>query len=364
VLVISFSLIAAITIAIGTWAISQTISDYLSSTMNERVARDMQLAKTFYDLMLGEIEGITSRLAADPLVVENLKATGSEIGPSRAILKRQIASDLTSLGLGGNHLVAALDADGNILAAQLLTPDNKLLTLNSDGNWMELGIIQKAITSGNALAATEVIPANLLGQVGLDSQAQIDVIDTVRAAQQMFDPREGSAGLAMTSVSPVKSADGQVDGAMVAFHLINNDFTLVDRIKEVAGIDTATIFHGDLRVSTNVMTPESTRAIGTRVSQEVGEVVLQEGKEFVGPAFVVNEDYITRYDPLKNHSGKVIGILYVGARQASFQRLLNNFNQRILLVGIATILLTIIITTPVSRMITDPLNQLYGMCFV
>jgi signal transduction histidine kinase len=86
--------------------------------------------------------------------------------------------------------------------------------------------------------------------------------------------------------------------------------------------------------------------------------VLLQGKEYVGTAFVVNENYITRYDPLKDQSGQVIGILYVGARQASFQRLLNSFNQRILLVALGTILLTIIITTPVSRVITHPLNQL------
>ena len=106
------------------------------------------------------------------------------------------------------------------------------------------------------------------------------------------------------------------------------------------------------------MTLEGLRAIGTRLSQEVSDVVLRNGEEFVGPAFVVNADYITRYDPVRNHLGRVIGIIYVGAKQASFQRLLNNFNQRILLVALGTILLTIIITVPVSQRITSPLNQL------
>jgi two-component system, NtrC family, sensor kinase len=61
---------------------------------------------------------------------------------------------------------------------------------------------------------------------------------------------------------------------------------------------------------------------------------------------------------LKDHSGKVVGIIYVGAKQASFQGLLNSFNQRILLVALGTILLTIFITVPVSQRITNPLNQL------
>lgn len=358
VLVISFSLIAALAIAVGALSISITISDYLSDTMNERIARDMGLAESFYDQKLNEIEGITTRLSKDTLVTENIDRARQGDEQSRTILEEQIANDLSSPGLEGNHFIAVLDKDGSIQAAQSLSASKLLNIINPQGNWIDLPIIQKTISKGSPLAATEIIPPELLQQVGLADEAQIAVLQTPKASPQLFDAREGSAGLALVSVSPVKDQTGEVLGAVMAFHLINNDFTIVDRIKEIAGIDTATIFFGDLRVSTNVMTQESKRAIGTRISQEVSDVVLQQGQEFVGPAFVVNEDYITRYDPLRDHLGKVIGILYVGARQASFQRLLNNFNQRIILVAIGMVLLTIFITTPVSRMITNPLNQL------
>ncbi len=170
--------------------------------------------------------------------------------------------------------------------------------------------------------------------------------------------REGTAGLALVSVSPIKDEEDNVAGAVLAMHLFNNDFTLVDRIKTVAGIDTATIFLGDLRVSTNVMTLDGERAIGTRLSEEVSDVVLNQGDEYTGPAFVVNENYITRYDPLEDHTGKRIGILYVGAKQASFYKLVNTFNQRIVLVALGMMLFTFILTTPVSRVITRPLEQI------
>jgi two-component system NtrC family sensor kinase len=194
--------------------------------------------------------------------------------------------------------------------------------------------------------------------VDLSDQARISLLDTPRASPILFDVREGSAGLALVSASGIDNAKGETLGCVLDFQLLNNDFTLVDRIKEVAGIDTATIFFGDLRVSTNVLDSDGNRAIGTRVSQEVSDYVLMQGQQIVGPAFVVNEEYITRYDPLRNHLGEVIGILYVGAKQASFQRLVRDFNQQISLVAIGTVLLTIIITTPVSRMITRPLDQL------
>ena len=358
VLVISFSLVAALTIIVGAWAISRTISDYLAEAMSERVARDMQLAKADYDLMLSEIAGTTNRLASDPQLVENLDRIRQGDESALKSIDQQIAVKFIGSALGGNRLIAIVGSDGKLLAGQLSSSDGKLTVLDPSTAWEDLEIVQKAIASGQPQAATEVISAEQLAKVGLDQQARIPVLDTPKAAPKLYDSREGTAGLGLVSVSPVKDKDGNVTGAVLAMHLFNNDFTLVDRIKSVAGIDTVTIFLGDLRVSTNVMTEKGQRAIGTRVSQEVSDFVLDKGSEYIGPAFVVNENYITRYDPLKNNAGERIGILYVGAKQASFSRLVNIFNQNILLVALSMILFTFILTTPVSRVITRPLEQI------
>ena len=357
VLVISFSLIAAGTFAIGSWVITQTINDYLSNSMNEQVARDMQLAAAFYDLKLREIEGIAARISNDYSIVTALdEATpGDDVS---TIIDQQIAGELSSPGLQGNHVILVLDTDGNVLAGQLQSVTGERQKLISGANWKNLDLVQEVIASGSPVLATGVIPADLLALEGLSEQASIHILDTPKASPELFDEREGSAGMALVSIAPINGKKGGIIGLTLAFHLLNNDFTIVDRIKEVAGIDTATIFFGDLRISTNVMTQEGQRAIGTRLSQEVSDVVLRKEQEYVGPAFVVNADYITRYDPLRDYQGQVIGIIYVGAKQASFQRLLDNFNQRILLVAFGTILLTIIITVPVSQRITNPLKQL------
>ena len=138
----------------------------------------------------------------------------------------------------------------------------------------------------------------MLSEVRLDRQASIALIETPLAAPEPFDSREGTAGLAMTGAYPLRDRNGRVCGAVLSAYLFNNDFTLVDRIKEVAGIDTVTIFFGDLRVSTNVMTEQGRRAVGTRVSQSVRDVVLNQSSTYVGRAYVVNEWFITRYEPL------------------------------------------------------------------
>ncbi|MFQ6061756.1 MAG: cache domain-containing protein [Methanosarcinales archaeon] len=52
--------------------------------------------------------------------------------------------------------------------------------------------------------------------------------------------------------------------------------------------------------------------MGTRVSKEVNTAVLKQGKAWIDRAFVVNDWYITAYEPIRNIDNKIIGILYVG----------------------------------------------------
>lgn len=86
--------------------------------------------------------------------------------------------------------------------------------------------------------------------------------------------------------------------------------------------------------------------------------MLGQGRPYLGLAFVVNENHIARYDPLTDHTGQVIGSLYVGVRQASFARLVNDFNLRLGAVAIATVVATFLLAIPVSRRVTRPLKEL------
>ena len=357
-LVFSFALVAALTIGAGIWVISVTINSYLSEVMNERVERDIRLAENLYELKLREISGIATQLSIDTLVLENLADASHGDDASIQVIQTEIANNIGGLALGGGQFVAILDTDGDILVGQILTSTGEQQSLETSGNWYDLPIVRQAINQETAITSTEVIPLEFLESVGLGEQAFIELLDTPRAAPEPYDPREGTAGLAMVSAAPVLDQQGTAIGLVLVFHMFNNDFTLVDQIRDAAQIDTVTIFMGDLRVSTNVTTTEGIRAVGTRLSQEVGDIVLLEGREYVGTAFVVDQDYITRYEPLNDHAGQIVGILYVGVRQASFFRLLNTINQRTIIVAFLTILLTFILSTPVSRFITQPLKEL------
>ena len=358
-LVIGFVLTAAVTVAVSALITNRVISDYLQGAQDARVGRDMNLAKAFYQLKLDETDAIGYRMVCDVRVIQGLSAAQQGQAGSVEAIDQQIIHKITVPLVGGTYLLVVLDPEGNVVASRTRSTGGDLSPLITGGNWAGLPVVHQVLTSDTELVATEILPVEYLAQVGLDQQAHIELKDTPRAAPEPFDPREGTAGLALTSVHPVHSEHGQLVGAVLAAYLFNNDFTLVDHIKEVAGVDTVTIFFGDLRVSTNVpLDGTGERAIGTRVSQEVFDQVLVEGEEFTGPAFVVNQDYITRYAPLYDHRGQVVGSLYVGANMASFQHLKDSFRRQVSLIAGATVLLAILVAIPLAWSISRPLTDL------
>jgi len=104
---------------------------------------------------------------------------------------------------------------------------------------------------------------------------------------------------------------------------------IVDKVKSMVG-GTCTIFQrmndaGDmLRICTNVKTTGGNRATGTYIpavtpngeSNPVVASVLR-GSTYIGTAVVVDEPYITAYEPIRDNNGKVVGALYVGVKQES-----------------------------------------------
>jgi two-component system NtrC family sensor kinase len=170
-----------------------------------------------------------------------------------------------------------------------------------------------------------------------------------------YDTREGSAGLAIVGVYPLSNANGEISGAVLTAYLFNNDFSLVDYIKNEAKVETMTIFLGDLRVSTNVTGQDGGRAVGTRVAQDVYQKVLVQGQNYSGRVFVVNNWYIGSYEPLRDFRNNVVGMMYVGVRETIFDSLVVAFNTRAAWIAFVCILVAAVIAIPIARLITQPI---------
>ncbi len=356
VLLISFILIAVVTSVVGIWTTSVVVNNYTEQAENERVARDMNLAVAFYEQSLTQLNGAAARLAGEPALAQRIGAAQAGDSVVQSDLEHRMITELDTFCCPSAHFILIVDEDGNLVAAYGIV-DQRLQRLPATGNWRDFSLLAAVLTGQQPQAATEVVDESLLAQIGLAEQAYIPLKETPKAYPEPFDPREGSAGLAQIACAPVLDADGEVAGAVLAGHLFNNDFTLVDRIQAVAGVDTATIFFGDLRVSTNVR-ENGERAIGTRVSQAVFDTVLRRGEPFTGIAYVVNEWFITRYVPLLDHCGEVVGSLYVGARRAAFIELQRTLRNRIILVALMAIVPAALLALPIAHLITHPLEEM------
>lgn len=349
-LILSFSLIAAFIISGGMLVTSRVIRSYLDQEALARVRRGMVRGQAIYQDYMATLISMARRVAvhsAPPL------AAGGE--GSLDFLAEQVRIEAEAFPFEGNRFIIVVDAAGNTRAQSVYPGPSSPARW---GNWKGYSLVVDALAQGRVGGSTEVMPVEYLALLGLDRQAHVVIRDTPKAAPELFDEREGHAGLVLIGTAPVIGADGRIIGAVIAGHLLNNDFVLVDRIREVGHMDTATIFLGDLRVSTNVPSPDNGRAVGTRMSAEVSDVVLRQNDVFEQRAFVVNEWYITRYEPLRDHAYRVVGSIYVGMREKAFLGLVSAFNERILLIGLASILLVFLIAIPTARSIARPLAEL------
>jgi two-component system NtrC family sensor kinase len=356
ILLISFALIAVVTLVVGIWTASVVVNNYTEQAENGRVGRDMDLAVAFYEQSFTQLNGAAARLASEPMLAQQIGAVQAGGSVDQGDLERRVVDELNTIYDPGTHFVLIVDEDGNLVVAHGVV-DQRLQSLPATGNWHDFPLLAAVLADQRPRTATEVVDEALLAQIDLAEQAYIPLKETPKAYPEPFDPREGSAGLAQIACVPILGTDGEVAGAVLAGHLFNNDFTLVDRIQAVAGVDTVTIFFGDLRVSTNVRENDE-RAIGTRVSQVVFDTVLTRGEPFTGIAYVVNEWFITRYIPLLDHRGEVVGSLYVGARRATFIELQRTLRSRIVLVSLVAIVPVALLALPIAHLITHPLAEM------
>lgn len=127
---------------------------------------------------------------------------------------------------------------------------------------------------------------------------------------------------------PVLSTRGQLLGWIQGGILLNQNLAFIDHINQIVypqgslpfgSQGTATLFLDDVRITTNVRLFQEERAIGTRVSQSVRERVLNEGRTWLDRAFVVDDWYVSAYQPLTDATGQRIGMLYVGYLERPFR---------------------------------------------
>jgi len=200
----------------------------------------------------------------------------------------------------------------------------------------------------------------------LARQASIMLLPTPRAVPG--GESEVTVGMTLASGMPVFD-DGILLGVLYGGVLLNRSQEIVDTARDTVfqeetykgrSIGTATIFLKDIRISTNVFAPNGERAIGTRVSKEVREHVLEKGRKWTDRAFVVSDWYITAYEPIKDILGDRVGMLYVGVLEARYADVRRNALTLLIVITVGGMVSAVALGYVLANKIMQPVHQLIG----
>ncbi|MDW7759811.1 MAG: cache domain-containing protein [Acidobacteriota bacterium] len=227
--------------------------------------------------------------------------------------------------------------------------------------------ILAAALSGRAAAGTRIVSHEelLLDGEELAGRAFFTIVPTPMAVERIEDYED--RGMMMEAAAPVFSERGEFLGALRGGIVLNRNYEIVDLVKDVVfkgerhqdkDIGTATIFQNDLRIATNVLDDQGNRAVGTRVSRDVHQAVLKEGRAWMGRAFVVRDWSITAYEPIRSFEGNIVGMLYVGMLEKPYIDLRNRvMGAFVFLGGLGTVFLLALFSI-IARSMTRPMRDL------
>ncbi len=166
---------------------------------------------------------------------------------------------------------------------------------------------------------------------------------------------------------PVVNSQGRQWATLHGGTLLNQNLDFIDHLNRIVYPEgslpfgsqgTATLFLEDVRITTNVRLFQDQRAIGTRVSQVVRDAVLARGQTWLDRAFVVNDWYVSAYEPLLDAHGDRVGMLYVGYLEEPFRWVRYGMLAVMALIFLGVMALAAVFSVRWARSIFKPVEQM------
>jgi two-component system NtrC family sensor kinase len=330
---------------------------YYQRLMSSRVGSDLATAHGYLERVIDGVGSGVRGLASSQALALARSADGSVAAAEGLSLAALLAARQAQLGLDFLNL---LDVEGRVLQSSTAAAAGSVRD-----DWP---MVERALRSGGG-SAIERFGAEALQAVSpaLRARARLPLIATERA---LPDPRsEEDRGLVIHAAAPVFDARGNLVGVLEGGMLLNGNLDFVDTINAIVyrdgslpagSVGTATLFLDDTRIATNVRLFEGARALGTRASAEVRAHVLGQGRTWLETAFVVNDWYVSGYEPVLDSRGERVGMLYVGFLEAPFRAAKRSV---FLVVGAISLLISVagvLLTLHWARGIFRPIERMHA----
>jgi two-component system NtrC family sensor kinase len=299
-----------------------------------KVRSDLAVAHGYFDQVMTEVGGGTESVAA-----------------SHALLRTLSAGDPAAL----ESLLAHARDELHLDFLQVVAPGAQAIGAVATAAGRTRGA-QLAVLDGDTFA--RMAPH-------LKDRVRIALIPTRNAAPSQR--RVEDRALLVLAVADVVDDSGQVVARLRGGILLNQNLPFIDHINRIVYPEgslpfgsqgTATLFMDDVRITTNVRLFQDQRAIGTRVSQAVSNAVLQRGATWLDRAFVVDDWYVSAYEPLLDGVGKRVGMLYVGYLEEPFRLVKFGMLGAIGLIFLVVMALATLFSLRWARSIFRPVEQM------
>jgi two-component system, NtrC family, sensor kinase len=290
--------------------VNSIVTNQIIFEAQERVKENLSSARWVYESKIRDIDKVIRWTSIRHVLKEGIKRK------KIASVKNEILGLMSEEGI---DFVTLVDRNGTVIY--------RFHNPGVSGDNLAQDPFIKAALGKKGVSGTQVLSGDQLLREGkaLTQKATITSIPTPK--EKPSEKVEETSGMVLKSAHPVLGFNGEVLGVLTGGILLNRNYEIVDRVKNIVfkdakykgkEIGTATIFLDDLRISTNVMDKDGNRAIGTRVSAEVYEQVIGKGLPWIRRAFVVDDWYITAYEPIRDIDHRIVGILYVGMMESKY----------------------------------------------
>ncbi|WP_256926861.1 cache domain-containing protein [Hydrogenophaga sp. IBVHS1] len=284
-----------------------------------KVRSDLAVAHGYFDQVLSEVGSGTQGVAASQALFAALRPAST--AGQRNGLSDQLALARERLGL---DFLLLYDPQGRPLARAV---PSGLSTADTTAPVPPMPAALGRAAQARTARLLVLEPDDLAALAPhLMPRLRIPLVATRNAAPATRDAEHRA--MVMLSTHPVLDASGRTIAVLTGGLLLNQNLDFIDHINRIVYPEgslpfgsqgTATLFMDDVRITTNVRLFQDQRAIGTRVSQTVRDAVLGRGQTWLDRAFVVNDWYVSAYEPLLDAREQRIGMLYVGYLEAPFR---------------------------------------------